>query len=683
MRFLYLYLLLFITCVQLSGQVTIGSGIKPKSGALLDLKEFESLESDLGGKSSTKGLMLPRVLLKDLNELTMGDNSIEDGVDEIWSMHVGLSVYNVHEDLSKNICPGVYVFNGSAWLKLGSSCPFVHKINCDETQVMGTYAKGKDVNKAENYVDIYLTDIPKHGQGKRLYLYTEEVNGVKFELETTYTGEPTQMVRVPASGIPQNVGVFTYNIQVDALKCSFDIEVKDEVVVHDVNCAATKALGIFIKDKTVNSATDYVSVELTNIPASAKGKNLHLYTKEINGVKFELETTFSGASTQTLRVPAIGMPTTYGDAMYTLYVNNHECVFKVHTYASGNISYTILDSEGVVQMPANWTVTLGGQSGRIIMYESGKYYFDDIKTGSISASDVSTSQPYAINRNYQNSTHTVYYTLKKPSVTVDELKLGAEIVLKVSEVSDIALYRGLNAAGLRDALTPANTLLRTAVITSEILSGAIAGDKYYPRTVGVIQKSSFVIGGYYNRSESDKVTMSFHALSEYQVSSNADRTNKETYAKEFSISEIKNGVLDFSGDNNLTQLTIRRSFIRSFTGIIGVALDMSGTNNGDISKTSVSRQGTTTTPNSDVGRKDNIHHLEGTNEGVTSIIINYGYWPTNGVTFRPSQSENIYIYHENGSYIWVPLLGNKKTITMTVLQLVTNAEFNFADFSAQ
>lgn len=75
----------------------------------MDLKNKET--------GSHKGLILPRVALQNLNELTMGTNVIAD-VDESWEKHVGLVVYNVNtiETATNRVCPGIHVWDGKSWI---------------------------------------------------------------------------------------------------------------------------------------------------------------------------------------------------------------------------------------------------------------------------------------------------------------------------------------------------------------------------------------------------------------------------------------------------------------------------------------------------------------------------------------------------------------------------------------
>ncbi|GAB6118996.1 hypothetical protein [Dysgonomonas termitidis] len=66
LHFIFVFTIFSISPVNLQAQVTIGSGIPPSMGALLDLKEYDSAN---GESNSTKGLLLPRVNLTDWRSL--------------------------------------------------------------------------------------------------------------------------------------------------------------------------------------------------------------------------------------------------------------------------------------------------------------------------------------------------------------------------------------------------------------------------------------------------------------------------------------------------------------------------------------------------------------------------------------------------------------------------------------
>lgn len=96
MRKINFFLFLFLV-LGIKSQVTIGSNEIPIKGAILDLKE----RSD---GTSSKGMILPRVKLKALNQLLDPSHGKSE--------HMGLLVYNV-DDACVN--KGVYSWSGEVW----------------------------------------------------------------------------------------------------------------------------------------------------------------------------------------------------------------------------------------------------------------------------------------------------------------------------------------------------------------------------------------------------------------------------------------------------------------------------------------------------------------------------------------------------------------------------------------
>lgn len=121
--YLTLLCLLLSSFCSLRSQVTIGSGIPPSAGALLDLKQNNN-----SGANSIGGLAMPRVELSatepknpaDLAK-SIGNNSGSYDLAD----HVGLVIYNIKADhcASKPINKGMYVWNGSQWQYLGQAAP--------------------------------------------------------------------------------------------------------------------------------------------------------------------------------------------------------------------------------------------------------------------------------------------------------------------------------------------------------------------------------------------------------------------------------------------------------------------------------------------------------------------------------------------------------------------------------
>lgn len=111
MRISYIILLQCLIFSYTYSQVTIGSGIAPNKGALLDLKE----NSVVNGANSSKGLILPRVnLYQEKSLIDISDVAYTETTEQV--AHAGLVVYNTNQDFYKG--KGIYCWDGTQWISL-------------------------------------------------------------------------------------------------------------------------------------------------------------------------------------------------------------------------------------------------------------------------------------------------------------------------------------------------------------------------------------------------------------------------------------------------------------------------------------------------------------------------------------------------------------------------------------
>jgi hypothetical protein len=123
--FLSTCVIILFNVLSINAQVTIGSGIPPEDGSLLQLKQTPD---DANGVNSTKGLGLPRVSLTKQTDLfpmyetTPGSgvaNSDYDDASEKAKLdkdHTGLTVYNVNT--TAPFVDGIYTWDGSTWMEV-------------------------------------------------------------------------------------------------------------------------------------------------------------------------------------------------------------------------------------------------------------------------------------------------------------------------------------------------------------------------------------------------------------------------------------------------------------------------------------------------------------------------------------------------------------------------------------
>lgn len=191
---------LLLSLLYTQAQVTIGSGIEPAQGAILQLKENENTSVN-----STKGLAMPRVLLNTNNDFDpiLAGASVEDK-----SAHEGLTVYHVG---SVNLCAGLYVWNNSVWHRLPKPCEI--SIICASVQVNGTYSVGTMLTQT-NTITLQI-NVPAASDGGTYHIYTDTQNGITFSKAGALT-QGIQTVTLEGTGTPRSGGAgTTFTIHAD------------------------------------------------------------------------------------------------------------------------------------------------------------------------------------------------------------------------------------------------------------------------------------------------------------------------------------------------------------------------------------------------------------------------------------------------------------------------------------
>lgn len=99
-------LFLFVSISFVDAQVTIGAGVAPIDGVLLDLKEYNN---ENGGATTGRGLMLPRLILTGPTSLA----AIQNVNASKPLQYTGLTVYNIS---GTNVPIGLNMWDGAKWV---------------------------------------------------------------------------------------------------------------------------------------------------------------------------------------------------------------------------------------------------------------------------------------------------------------------------------------------------------------------------------------------------------------------------------------------------------------------------------------------------------------------------------------------------------------------------------------
>jgi len=115
-KLLFVGIAIVLTSTHLQAQVTIGAGDPPEKAALLDIKTKDGGSTgDITSEGG--GILLPRIKISDITDLSQFNGISGLNTDEQKERHKGLLVYNMQENLANNIEKGIYVWNGDFWEK--------------------------------------------------------------------------------------------------------------------------------------------------------------------------------------------------------------------------------------------------------------------------------------------------------------------------------------------------------------------------------------------------------------------------------------------------------------------------------------------------------------------------------------------------------------------------------------
>ncbi len=214
-----LFLLVFFlvpAIPSMYSQIVIGSGYPPKKGTLIELKKNESREAN-----ADKGILLPRVELKVKDQLyPMFDENDQAYTDSEKKIHSGLMVYNMTNSLFEDLCPGPYIWNGSAWDRLWKPCSDAFKIECTDIYVTGYV--DKDMNETTPVIQI-----PYQISGTMIGPYilpADNIGGygnVVARIEEQTLTSSSGFINVKFSGVPTSIeDLIPFSIQIANNICS-------------------------------------------------------------------------------------------------------------------------------------------------------------------------------------------------------------------------------------------------------------------------------------------------------------------------------------------------------------------------------------------------------------------------------------------------------------------------------
>ncbi len=190
--------------------------------------------------------------------------------------------------------------SGTALYTLGGSPG-----NCSVNSISGTYMAGQQMtaaNKVEMTVNVNTPGT--------YIINVAPVNGVSFSSSGVFTNPGVQNIFLAASGIPTNVGPFTYVVTNSTTTCSFPITFSPGVPPAGYtlggspgNCTGVILSGTYMVGFPLTASnTAVVNVNVNSIGS------YNISTATVNGMKFSATGTFSSATPQAVTLTGTGSP---------------------------------------------------------------------------------------------------------------------------------------------------------------------------------------------------------------------------------------------------------------------------------------------------------------------------------------------------------------------------------------
>lgn len=368
-------LCLILSVGSTKSQVTIGSGEAPRAGALLDLKDG----TGTGDATATKGMMLPRVKLTDLDKLKMGNNEILDGTTSEHSKHTGLWVYNISGAPIPKCAPipdGVYIWDGAKWKGIG-----VEKVDPATLTISSSnidFPSGQDLRTMPTSPETFTVDwTPSDKQVTYTNTPHATFGGISFNGTNTppangnLSTNPTTFSLLPnamsASEIASNPFRSKQNTLTFKVANECGSEITEVRVVNQTNKALT--LQTPFKEATANSS------ETNTIKSNAQWKLKSIVPNDNTNAIY----TAAGVSTLKLDGTPLATATTQGaekndntskdgTLSYDITVGTTKARYSVLTFEDAetpkrfsDVTLTVLQCTNVGQSPTieQWALSAG------------------------------------------------------------------------------------------------------------------------------------------------------------------------------------------------------------------------------------------------------------------------------------------------------------------------------------
>lgn len=256
-----------LSLLQAQAQVTIGAGLPPDKGVLLDLKMFDD---DDGGVTSTKGLKISRVELESITSLTPLVSKDDPDYDQQRKVHKGTLVYNINTTSGTGVPEGLYYWDGEKW----------NKVNNDDSDGAWKLDGNSDTNPDVNFIgttDNKALSIRTNNE-KRMTISESGNIGIGLGNNT-----PTRKLEVVGtSKLDGAAGVYIPQLPTNtSAENAYNVVVTDDGLLERIGTTENSKVFNYIIYEITNMDEDWISNFNTRIPVSE-------YTLIVVGSSFKI-----------------------------------------------------------------------------------------------------------------------------------------------------------------------------------------------------------------------------------------------------------------------------------------------------------------------------------------------------------------------------------------------------------
>lgn len=314
-----IFFLIAIFLISLSGNTFGQVGIQtssPNPKSVLDVVS----------KNNDKGVLLPRLTKVQIDAMTPGLTSTEDG----------LTVYNTTEK-----CFNLWKQN--KWQSIcGDKASSVFVVDdCSGASVQGSYVKGTALSGSNTYtIKVNVTQVGPYT------IVGNTGNGYSFSKTGLFTNTGQQTLVLDGSGTPVaaspasgDVVTFTFNGVTASVSCTLPtVTVVGNDAVMTIDCNNTTVFGNYKYPNVPTNSSNYIDVPVT---VSTAGVVL-IETNTVNGIRFSSGPIAVSTATTFIKLYAQGTPAGLGTFTYNFSFGANSC----------NIPVTVRDALGTPQAPA-------------------------------------------------------------------------------------------------------------------------------------------------------------------------------------------------------------------------------------------------------------------------------------------------------------------------------------------